>query len=262
MTKIAEKALKGEKLDDILIIDCHNHIGDWKAFNAPRNNAEGILASMDTLGVDRASLTAHSSIGPDYRYGNDIVIDAVTRYPDRFVGYVTVNPNYEEDMKNELDRCFKVKGMKGIKLHPGCHGCPVDDKRYHTAYETADEKRCPVLIHVWGYESVAAVDRLAPQYPGAKFIMGHAGADIAAMAYAMDVVTRRKNVYADLAISLTCEGNVEWFVKEAGSKKILYGTDMPFFDPRPAFGRVALADIGEEEKKDIFGRNMAGILGL
>lgn len=234
MTSIAEKVLSGKKLDDVLIIDAHNHIGLWKAFHAPANSAEGMLVSMDTVGIDKVFITAHSSIGPNYVYGNNIVLDAVKRYPDRFIGYVTVNPNYEDDMKHEIDRCFAVEGVKGIKLHPDCHGCPIDYKNYRIAYEAADEKNCPILIHVWGKGEVAAVDRMSAKYPGAQFIMGHAGAEIKAMEDAFELVNKRDNVYIDLAISLTYEGNVEWFVKEVGSKKVVFGTDMPFFDPRPA----------------------------
>lgn len=51
-------------------------------------------------------------------------------------------------------------------------------------------------------------------------------------------------------------------VKEIGSKRVLFGTDMPFLDPRPALGRVAMADISDEEKKDIFGLNMKYLLNL
>lgn len=262
MTNIYERARQGLPLENILIIDCHNHLGAWKAFNIPNNSAEGMLAGMDALGIDKACLTAHASIGPDYIYGNNLVIDALKHYPDRFIGYTTVNPNYEEDMKNELNRCFKMQGMRGIKLHPSCHGAPIDDKRYQIAFEAADEKGCPVLIHVWGKADVAAIDRLSSQYPRAQFIMGHAGAEIKAMEDAINVVNRRDNVSMDLALSHTYQGNVEWFVHEAGSKKVLFGTDMPFFDPRPAFGRVAMADISENEKKDIFGLNMQRLLGL
>lgn len=263
MMSIAEKAAKGMKLDDVLIIDAHNHIGDWKAFHAPVNSAEGMLASMNTLSIDKCFITAHVSSGPDYVFGNDIVIDTLKKYPDRFIGYVTLNPNYEENMKNELDRCFKVNGIKGIKINPASHGNPpIDDKRYRIAYEYADEINCPILIHVWGDSSVSAVEKLSEQYPSAIFIMGHAGGEIRAMEYALNVINNRKNVYADLAISLAYEGNVEWFVKESGSKKILFGTDMPFFDPRPIFGRLAMANISDDEKKDIFGLNIAGILKL
>lgn len=257
---ITEQARRGLPLDDILIIDCHCHMGYWQHFNVPCGNAEGMLASMDALGIDKACVAAHSSIGPDYIYGNDMVMEAVKKYPGRFIGYVTVNPNYPEDMKHELDRCFAVSGMRGIKLHPACHGCPIDYKNYRIAYETADNRKCPVLIHVWGKIAVEVVDRLAGDYPNAGFIMGHGGADIDAMEAAIDVVSRRDNVYVDLAISRVRESNVEWLVKEMGSKKILYGSDMPFFDPRPAFGRVAFANISDEEKKDIFALNMNALL--
>lgn len=260
MSGIVEKVKRGLPLDDILIIDCHCHMGYWHRFNAPDNSAEGMLESMDALGMDIACAAAHSSIGPDYRYGNDMVIDAVLKYPGRFIGYATVNPNYVDDMKNELDRCFAVQGVKGIKLHPGVHECPIDYKNYRAAYETAEEKQCPILIHVWGSGDVAMVDKMAGQYKKAQLIMGHAGAEVKAMENAIDVVNRHDNVYVDLALSIVREGNVEWFVKEMGSKKVLFGSDMPFFDPRPAFGRVAMADISDEEKKDIFGLNMKKLL--
>jgi len=97
---------------------------------------------------------------------------------------------------------------------------------------------------------------------GAQFIMGHAGGEIRAMEDAVDVVNRHDNVYVDLAFSNPFEGNVEWFVKEMGSKKVLFGSDMPFYDPRPTFGRVAMSDISLEEKKDVFGLNMKKLLML
>lgn len=262
MSNFVERAKQGLPLDDILIIDCHNHLGLWSAFHGPKETPEDMLRNMDQLGIDMVCATAHSSIGPNYIYGNNQVMEAVKKYPDRFNGYVTINPNYSEDMQHELERCFAVPGMRGIKFHPACHGCTLDYKNYAPAYEYADRNRLPVLIHVWGRGDVAAVDRVSVQYPGAQIIMGHAGAEIKAMEDAINVVNKRSNVYMDLAISLTYQGNVEWFVKEAGSKKVLFGTDMPFFDPRPTFGRVAMADISDEEKRDVFGLNMKKLLKL
>ena len=261
MSNITERARKGLPLDDVMIIDCHCHMGFWYNFHTPRNDAEGLLISMNTLGIDMACVTAHASIGPNYRFGNDIVIDAVSKYSNRFIGYVTVNPNYVDYIRNELDRCFNIPEFKGIKIHPAFHGCPVDYKNYRIAYETANEKGCIILIHTWGKGDITAVGRLADQYPAAMFIMGHTGGtEGRAMEDAIEVIKRCDNVYADLAVSLAYEGNVEWFVREIGSKKVLFGSDMPFYDPRSGFGRVAMADISDEEKKDIFGLNMKKLL--
>jgi uncharacterized protein len=260
---IEDKVKRGIPLEDYLIIDCHNHIGSWGAFYIPKEGtAESMLESMNNLGIDKVFVTAHSSIGPDYIYGNNIVIDAVKRYPDRFLGYVTVNPNYPENMDDEFNRCFLVEGMRGIKLHPSMHGCSIDYKNNRRAFEVADEKKCPILIHVWGRSDVAIIDRLASEYADAQFIMGHSGAEQKAMEDAILVSNKRPNVYLDLAVSFAFQGNVEWFVKEAGSKKILFGSDMPFYDPRHTFGRIALAQISDEEKRDVLGLNMKKLLNL
>lgn len=257
---IHERARLGKPLDDVLIIDCHSHIGAYCHFHAPCNDAEGMLASMDALGVNTVMITAHASIGPDYIYGNDLVIDAVQRYPDRFWGYVTVNPHYPADMRHEIDRCMTIPGMKGIKLHPSCHSVPIDYENYRPAYEYANERRLPILIHTWGSGQILTVDKLAGQYPQAKFIMGHSGGDVLAMEEAIKVVNRHENVYGDLALSMVREGNVEWLLEKMGPDKVLYASDMPFFDPRPAFGRVALSRLNEQQKADVFGLNLIRLL--
>jgi len=257
---IIENAKRGNPFHDILIIDCHCHMGHWHNFHVPYGSAEGMLVSMDTLGFNIACVTPHSSNGADYRHGNDMVISALRRYPDRFVGYVTLNPNYPDDMENELKRCFAVPGIKGIKLNYSHHGCAIDYKNYRIAFETANMKKCPILIHTWGENDVEAFGRIAGQYPDARFIMAHAGGEMNAMENAVDVVNKHDNAYVDLALSIVREGNVEWLVREIGPKKVLFGTDMPFFDPRPAFGRVAFARISDEEKIEIFGGNMKRLL--
>ncbi len=190
-------------------------------------------------------------------------MDALKRYPDRVIGYVTVNPNYPEDMKHELDRCFAVPGFRAIKLHPDCHGQPVDCSGYNAAFEEAEKRGCPILIHTWGSANVSQVDGLAARFPHAVFIMAHmGGCDVRDMVKAVNVVNRRPNVYGDLALSRSVEGNVEWLVKEIGSDRILFGTDMPFYDPSHVITRVALADITDEEKKNIFYRNAAKLMKL
>lgn len=260
MSSIAQKAKAGLPLSDAFVLDCHCHIGEWSNFNIPSGTAESMLASMDCTGTDTAIISAHSAIGPDFVYGNKLVMNTVKKYPQRFMGYVTINPNFPELIKSELERCFTLEGMIGIKLHPSLHGCSVDHRNYHEAYMTAVQKRCPVLVHVWGKSDVASIDRIAGQYPQAILIMGHTGGEPKAMEDAVDIIRKHENVYGDLALSAAFEGNVEWFMKEVGSKKILYGSDLPFLDPRPTLGRVALADISEEEKLDILGMNMKRIL--
>ncbi|NLC69576.1 MAG: amidohydrolase [Clostridiaceae bacterium] len=259
----AGKVKRGLPLDDILVIDCHAHLGPWAAFHGPKETAEDMLVNMDALGIDAACISAHAAIGPDYAYGNNFMMETVKKYPGRFIGYAAINPNYPGEIRAEIDRCLKIPQVKGIKVHPGFHKYPMDHKYYHIVYEEADKRRCPVLMHTWGMDSILAVGRIAGMYPRANFIMGHAGgSDIKAMEKAVELACMHDNLYLDLVLSMAYEGNVEWLVREAGSKKVLFGTDMPFYDGSFNLGRIALAEISDDEKKDIFGLNAKRLLGI
>lgn len=263
MDELHRKAALGLPLDDIPIIDAHDHLGKWGTFYIPRGGTIGqMLACAARLGISKLCIAAHASIGPDYLYGNDRVYDAIQKYPDKVIGYVTVNPNYPEDMKHELARCFVRKGFRAIKFHPACHGQAPDCRNYTPAYEEAERRDCPVLIHVWGRSDVEAADRAASRFPDVKIILAHTGGDPEAMPAALDVISRHENVYGDLALSAPPQGNVEWLVREVGARKIIFGTDMPFVDPGAGLARVAMADISPDEKKDIFARNIMRLMHL
>jgi predicted TIM-barrel fold metal-dependent hydrolase len=90
--------------------------------------------------------------------------------------------------------------------------------------------------------------------------MAHTGGEMPQVERAVDVINRHANIYTDLAVSESKEGNVEWLVREIGSKKLLFGSDMPYMDPRATFARIAMAEISEDEKRDVFGLNMQKIL--
>jgi len=257
---IMARVRKGQPLVDTLVIDCHCHLGEYRGFHIPDASAEGMLKSMDALGIEKACLTAHAAIGPDFRLGNRLVRDAVRHHPGRFLGYVTLNPHYEKEMQPELEECFAFGGFVGIKLHPGLHGTTPDDRRYAKAYGFAAGKPCPMLIHTWGAPDLLAVEKMAREYAGTRYIMAHAGGSVPAMETAIEIVNRNANVFIDTAFSMAYEGNVEWLTEQVGSEKILFGSDMPFFDPRIDFGRVVWARIPEEGKRNILGLNMKRLL--
>ena len=56
-------------------------------------------------------------------------------------------------------------------------------------------------------------------------------------------------------------GRIEDLVRRVGSDRILYGTDMPWFDEYQAVGGVVSADISEDDMRNILYRNAESILG-
>ena len=253
-----EKARLGLPLDDVLVLDIHCHMGPTIGVFSCDPTPRGVVATMDRYGIRKAVISHLSGLGADYVKGNDWVMDAIREYPDRYIGYCVINPHYPDEACAELERCFAHDAMRGIKLHASFHKCLLSDKGYRPVFEFAARRKLFILAHTWTGEEVETFGRLAGEYPSVPMIMGHCGGPN--MRRAVELIACHDNLYGDIVLSAATEGNVEWLVSKVGAKKILFGSDMPFFCASHLLARVAMAHITEDEKKDILGRNMQRIL--
>lgn len=247
-------------LDSFEVIDIHGHMGYWFNFSIPEVSDESLVRSMDCYGIDISLVSATASIADDFVYGNDLVCELLRKYPDRFAGYIGLNPLYPKEVDAELERCWYGKEVfVGLKIHPEVHSYDFDSPICNGIYKFANAKSCPVLIHVWGKANAIRCIKIADRFPEMTLIMGHSGGPDS-FTEAVEVGRRCPNVYLDLTGSWMYEGVLEYFVSEIGSKRIVFGTDQPFVDGRANLGRVGYARISNEEKKDIYGRNAKDIL--
>ncbi len=263
---IQEKVAQGLPLTDEVIVDAHCHMGPWHNFHIPDDTAASMVASMDRVGFRCCFPAAHASIGPDYRYGNDMILQAMADFPGRFYGYCTVNPNYpEKEMVAELERCCVQGPMRAVKFHPDCHLYPVDGDGYRAAWEFANEHGFLLLSHTGlgsRFNGTDMFDPLAEKYPNVTILLGHSGFGYEGFARSAELAKKHPNVYMDLTGSTCLYWQLERSVAAVGSEKIVFGTDLPFIDLRPGLGRVAFSRITEQEKRNILGLNMARIAGL
>ncbi len=243
------------------IVDCHCHLGSYFNFNVPGHSPEDMILSMDNIGVEKACISPHMSLSSDIEKGNRFMLDTVVKYPERFVGFFTYNPHYPTLMESELPTYFKTTGIKGIKIHQGTHKTTLKNPSYRNIYSFADKFRIPIMIHTWSMETIKNIEEISAEYQNAVFIMGHFGAVPDNMIYAAKVIHSRNNVYGDTTVSTMFEKNVEWLVEIAGENKVLYGTDMPFIDPRVCMGRVIHSDLTKSVKEKVLGITINEILG-
>jgi hypothetical protein len=248
----------------IEIIDCHAHIGQFGPFHNGDGSAEAMIASADLLGVSRMAVSACLAISGDVRLGNRLVYEAVERFGDRFLGYVTVNPHYPEETLVLIEEGFG-RGAVGVKLHPSTHGMPIDCEGYLPAWEETARRGAILLTHTWGLDGDASVEktaRMAEKFPDAHVIFGHTGGlDHKEIDKAIAIIRQTPNAYADTCASAHPWGMVEKCVEAGLGRRLLYGSDVPFLDAAPSLGRVVYAEISDEEKRDILGRNMLRVLG-
>lgn len=261
---IRREVERGEPITACEVIDCHGHVGPVGAFFSARTDADGLVASMDRLGI---RLTAVSSMQAFYsggaQAGNDVTAQAVRRYPDRLIGYCAVNGNYPGEVRGELARGFDILGLRHIKLHPGTDQCAIDGAGYADVWPFAEERGAVVLIHTWAKSAAtpAACAKIAERYPGLKMLLGHAGGP-EGLEEAARVARMVPNVFCDTVLSMRHFGRVEYLVQEAGVEKVLYGSDAAFLDAAPAVGQVACARISAADKCAILRTNARRLFGL
>lgn len=259
LDSIAARARNGERLDDVLIVDAHAHLGDSYMFAIANHDGAGMLQSLDALGVATTCLSAiEAAVGVDFRRGNDAVAACVKQFPGRFFGYAVVYPHHPDGAGPEVERC-EALGFRGLKIH-SVHGKPYNAPEYLPAFAYADARGWPVLAHTWGNRELGQIRELAQQFKKITWLAAHAGS--ADWGTYVKIANEFPNVCLELCSSMCGRGWVERFVREVGADKILYGSDVPFISATRQFGRVALADIPEHDKRKILGLNAARIFGL
>jgi predicted TIM-barrel fold metal-dependent hydrolase len=144
---------------------------------------------------------------------------------------------------------------------PNYHNYSLDGAGYTEALEFADKHSLIVLCHTWGgkpHNSTKEVANILARYKNLRFIMGHSAPGEADEA--ISLAAKHDNAYLDLCDIHRHGGMVEKMVNRAGADKVLFGTDMPWYDPNYCIGSVLCAKITDADKEKIFYRNAENLL--
>lgn len=261
MSALLELGRDGRPVTGAEIIDMHCHLGRY-GFAIPDRSLETLVRGMDRLGVTKL-VTSHMRcmrpVADEAESGNDVVCQAMSRYPGRILGYMTVVPaNDAAATRGAVERRLR-QGFTGVKLHNG-NGIPYESPGYRAVYEVANERCLPVLLHTWGNPAeFAQIHKLAERYPDVSLILAHGGS-ANPEAY-IEAVRSHPWVFMDTTYSISPRGLVERLVTEGGADKVLWGSDAYFYSQSQQFGKILGARLPDEAKLKILGRNAAVVLG-
>lgn len=260
VSRLLEQYLSGAKLP-FPVYDCHSHHGRYFHFPIMDADTDGIIRGLDSAGIDATIATSLRSMVEDPGAGNRAVYEMVRAHPDRFLGYLTINPHYREATQRDLRTYAEAPEFVGAKIHQHVSACLANDPLWDPVYETANQHGWLLLSHVWGVDEVKRHCETVERFPNLKLILGHAGGDRDGYAAAIEFAKRSGNVYLDPTHSQTRAGVYEWMLAEIGPERILFGTDIPFLDARGAAAWVLGADIDDRAKELILGGNLKRLLG-
>lgn len=238
------------------------------------------IGELDRNGVSRAALMA--SVPGD----EESVAVAVARYPERIVGWFSLNPAAPGAVERAR-RAFSELGLRCACLFPAMHGYQLGDERVRKIFEVASAHRAVIFVHC-GYLSIEARTKLglpnlfdlrlgdplalaavAVHFPDVPVIVPHFGAGffretlMAAEACAtIHLDTSSSNGWIKYVPGLTLADVFRHALGIVGPGRLVFGTDSSFYPRgwrRVIYGaqRTALDKLGTEAAtcEQIFSRN-------
>lgn len=154
---------------------------------------------------------------------NQTVADAMAAHPDRFLGWIFINPRAVDDPVEELERWRQIPGFIGVKLHPHWHGYPIED--VFPIAEQCEAQRLPILIHL-GFGERGRWQLLTSRYPRLRLVFAHAGMPHFARMWAD--IRKNPHLSVDVSSPYLSERLVRGAVRVLRPEQVLFGTDAPY----------------------------------
>lgn len=277
-----------------MVIDFHTHIfPPWvkedrqeclkrdpcfaQLYSSPKAKiatAEEVIASMDQTGVD---ISVVLNIGWTSQKIcaeiNDYILEAVARYPNRLVGFCTIQPRAGEVAIRELERCAQ-SGARGIgEMRPDDQGFDLGDKELMSPFvEVAKRYHLPFLTHASepvghqysgkGIVTPGILYRFIGNFPELCIICAHWGGGLPFYALMPEVASALANTFFDTAATpFLYKPQIFKHVAEiAGADKILLGSDYPLMSPRRVIAQIESIGLPQEIEAMILGGNAQRLL--
>jgi predicted TIM-barrel fold metal-dependent hydrolase len=279
-----------------MIIDFHTHLfpksirmnrQDYFAgepaftllYQSPKSRlagAEELVGVMDEQGIDVAVVFGFPWRNAKvYQIHNDYILDVVTRFPKRLVGFACFDIA-SESAESEARRCIEA-GLSGIG-ELAFYESGIDKKCLDLllpVMELCQDKDLPVLIHTnepVGHHypgktpiRIEQIYEMVKRFSENKLVLAHWGGGIffynLLKKEAKDVL---KNVYFDTAASPFLYDPEIYSVacKLTGREKILLGSDFPLLKPRRYFSELDAAGVAGADRAAICGANAKKLLKL
>ncbi|NOZ75650.1 MAG: amidohydrolase [FCB group bacterium] len=210
----------------MVTIDAHTHLGNCKIFGIDISEDE-LIQGMDKYHVDLSIVQPHPGEDHPEKVHDDIAA-LVEKYPGRFSGLISMNPNMDRKRyTDEVERCITKLKFVGIKLHTFGHITSPISTNADIVFEMAEAFNVPVMIHTgpgvpFSLPSLA-IPR-AREYPTVSIVLAHSGA-ITFVSEAYVAAKECENIY--LETSWCGAHRIKWLVAELGARKVMFGSDLP-----------------------------------
>ena len=236
--------------------------------------AEELIASMDKAEIDRSVVLNIGWLSHNLcRETNDYILEALSHYPDRLIGFCMVQPQAGDKALIELERCARA-GARGIgEMRSDLQGFNLADKsllqpladiavKYNQIFLTHSSE--PVGHQYTGKGSITPdiLYSLALNFPEIKLVYAHWGGGLPLYALMPEVGRALANTFFDTAATIWLyQSSIFQHVSNIiGSDKILFGTDYPLLPQKRILQHIRSAGLAPADQEKILGGNAQRLL--
>jgi len=236
--------------------------------------AEELIASMDKAEIDRSVVLNIGWLSHNLcRETNDYILEAISHYPDRLIGFCMVQPQAGDKALIELERCARA-GARGIgEMRSDLQGFNLADKsllqpladiavKYNQIFLTHSSE--PVGHQYTGKGSITPdiLYSLALNFPEIKLVYAHWGGGLPLYALMPEVGRALANTFFDTAATIWLyQSSIFQHVSDIiGSDKILFGTDYPLLPQKRILQHIRSAGLAPTDQEKILGGNAQKLL--
>jgi predicted TIM-barrel fold metal-dependent hydrolase len=259
-------------------LEKENMAGYFKAGAMPQSPQEmyETYQALDLFGVIFA-IDSETTSGVPY-IGNDYVASVAQQYPERFIGFASVDPWKGVMAIQELERSVKELGLRGLKLHPTTQAFFPNDTQFYPLWKKCAELDIPVLFHSGqtgvgartpgggGYKLKYAhpllLDDVAADFPDLTIIMAHPA--VPWQEEQLAVVLHKGNVYMDLSgwSPKYFRPILTQYATTLLQDKVLFGSDYPVIQPDRWLRDFDALEMKPEVRQKILLENAKKVLKL
>ncbi len=211
------------------------------------------------------------------RVTNEFVAKIAEQYPDRIVGFASVDPHKKSAVK-DLEYAIRELKLRGLKLHPQVQAFEPNDPAYYPLYSKCVELDVPITFHTgstyWGagleggggvklrFSDPMLLDDVAADFPELKLIMAHPGWPWQDEQLAIG--THKRKSYIDLSgwSPKYFQPLLVTYMTKLIPEKFLFGTDYPMLTPQRWLGDFETLQLKPEVRNMILRENARKLLRL
>lgn len=158
------------------MIDFHVHQPAATAEGAAPYGPLDYADYVEELGVEQSVVFTFDGLRKPGAAANDSLSSFAAAGGSRYVAFATVDPN-DPGAADEIERCVRVHGMRGVKLHPWVQGFSAHAPGLDPICATAAELGIPVLFHdgTPPFSAPLQLAALARRHPRTTIVLGHGG---------------------------------------------------------------------------------------